>query len=283
MKPKPIPRDLTFEGLFFPNREHVYLEHAESHPFESTTEFRVVNAWWLAELSLLSYVQDEAFARTALSRMGDAELIERDGMAALILHRDEHDLVAFRGTDDLQDLLRDLDVRLVEEGPGKVHRGFRDALDLVWNEIRERLEQRPVWLSGHSLGAALAVIAASRLDSAQAVYTFGAPRIADRAFGDSMTVPTYRVVNNNDIVTRMPPPIAYQHFGQLEYFDRDGVLRSEPGLWERVREQAAGHGERIVENVKRTLAGELKVIPYDSLIDHSPLHYAVHLWNELRR
>ena len=38
---------------------------------------------------------------------------------------------------------------------------------------------------------------------------------------------------------------------------------------------------RLKDNLRRWLAGDLAAIPYDSLIDHSPVHYAVHLSNHL--
>ena len=72
---------------------------------------------------------------------------------------------------------------LTESGQGgKVHRGFKHALAEVWEEkglfeyIKSRdTSNRTIWFTGHSLGAALATLAANRYGKAQGLYTFGSP------------------------------------------------------------------------------------------------------------
>lgn len=279
MERMPIPGELSFEALFLPNRDHGYLRGAAEHPLEDTAAFRAANAWWLAELSLLSYVPEEAFVREVLARAGLAEVVvlERESTHCILAG----DLVVFRGTDDARDVLLDLDARLVEEGAGRVHRGFRAALDLLWDDVAARIGSRPVTFTGHSLGATLATLAASRHPPTRAAYTFGSPRVGDAAFGASIAAPVYRIVNNNDIVTRLPPPVRYRHVGSLGYLDNRGELHRDPALWDRVKEQISGHGARTRDNLRRWRAGDFGGIPYDSLVDHSPLHYAIHLGNHL--
>ena len=70
---------------------------------------------------------------------------------------------------------------------GKVHRGFKAALSEVWTSLEKHISNLhrnnlKIWLTGHSLGAALATLAADRLGNAQGLYTFGSPRIGDRDF-----------------------------------------------------------------------------------------------------
>ena len=99
-------------------------------------------------------------------------------------------IICFRGTEptELSDLLADLRAwpkRAQEKG--RVHSGFANALNLVYSEIVEYLDAQQfdddcrITCTGHSLGAALATIMASRLD-ANELYTFGSPRVGDRRF-----------------------------------------------------------------------------------------------------
>ena len=278
MSKKPIPSELSFEALFQRSDHWNYFEGAAAHPFIDSSDFEPVNAWWLSELSMLTYAREETVL-VALERAGfrEVSILEHEGTRCVIAG----DLVAFRGTADERDLWRDLDAVRVPEGTGEVHRGFQKALDLVWNDLAARLAGRPVTFTGHSLGGALATIASARHERTRAVYTFGSPRVGDSAFGESLRAPVYRVVNNTDLVPHLPPPIGYSHVGELYHLDADGDLRAETSTWERLERGIEGHLAQLRENFRRWRAGEFETIPLASLVDHSPAHYAVHLWNHL--
>jgi hypothetical protein len=66
---------------------------------------------------------------------------------------------------------------------------------------------RTLYLTGHSLGDALALIATREISphSHGSCYTFGAPRVGRFGFADYIKTPIYRVVNSNDLVPRIPP------------------------------------------------------------------------------
>jgi len=126
-----------------------------------------------------------------------------------------HAVLAFRGSDPvtLPNWVTDAVVRLVEcdEYDGRVHRGFSSALRRTWRKIEPILDQaqdKPLFLTGHSMGGALAVLTACRLAKLGrppvATYTFGSPRVGDRAFCAGYALPTYRVVNGLDLVPEMP-------------------------------------------------------------------------------
>src|SRR5207253_3472051 len=113
----------------------------------------------------------------------------------------------------LQTWLTDVVVRLVEheEYDGRVHLGFSSVLKQTWGKVQKVLEKaqdKPLFLTGHSMGGALAVLTACRLAKAGrppvATYTFGSPRIGDRTFCAGYALPTYRVVNRLDLVPEMP-------------------------------------------------------------------------------
>nr|WP_090580074.1 lipase family protein [Nitrosomonas sp. Nm58] len=83
-------------------------------------------------------------------------------------------LVAFRGTepDDLKDWLTDAQFDLTDGSikniKNKVHRGFHEALNAAWPQLEGaiadlRTHNQAIWVTGHSLGAALATLAVARL------------------------------------------------------------------------------------------------------------------------
>jgi len=275
---KSLPKGLSFEALFRPDTEREYFQDAAEHPFQrDTSGFDACNAWWLAELSMLCYVRDDELVKAILGKAGisDVRVLEREGALCIVAG----DLVAFRGTTDMRDVLRDIDAWLTPADTGRVHRGFKKTLEPLWEELSAHLGNRPVWFTGHSMGAALATLAGTRHANTRAVYTYGSPRVGDAAYGKSAEAPIYRVVNNNDLVTRMPPLTSFRHVGTLHYLDSAGEMRVEPGLAGRLRSQFAGHNSHLVESIRHWLAGDFDAIPYGSLVDHSPQHYVVHAWN----
>jgi hypothetical protein len=121
-------------------------------------------------------------------------------------------VLAFRGTeqDRLEDILTDARANLVPSpGGGRVHKGFLEAFRRVEQPIRAALEENkgpPVYITGHSLGGALALMATRYLgsDSTGATYTYGCPRAADDTFFRPIKTPVYRIVNAADGVARLP-------------------------------------------------------------------------------
>ena len=77
------------------------------------------------------------------------------------------------------------------------------------------------------------------------VYNFGTPRIGNLDFFSSYAVSTYRLVNNNDILTHVPAErfpvggyhyVSYKHVGTLIYFDRHSQLGEGTTNWSRKKE-----------------------------------------------
>ena len=167
----------------------------------------------------------------------------------------------------------------------KVHRGFKKALDEIWTDLYaylERIRGRgcSIWMTGHSLGAALATLAGDRYKNTQAVYTFGSPRVGDAVFSENYKTPCYRIVHNRDIVARIPPPIFYRHVGEIQFIDGHGKIHPQME-----GSGKAGHfSQDDLDGQKDWAAsGESRdsgPIP-DAIRDHVPLFYAVLLWNNL--
>jgi pimeloyl-ACP methyl ester carboxylesterase len=172
-----------------------------------------------------------------------------------------------------------------KNGDGKVHKGFSDALDEVWPELCDYVALlhtggRTVWFAGHSLGAALATLAAARYGKAQGVYTFGSPRVGDATFRDRYPVPLYRVVNGHDVITTVPLPPLYRHVGELWYLDSQGELQHDTRNLDLVTDGIRGEAQNIAESVRQIRQGKFLYIP-GGFKDHIPLLYAIHLWNNL--
>ncbi|MBW8311757.1 MAG: lipase family protein [Rhizobium sp.] len=219
-----------------------------------------VHAFWLAHFASFAYSEAEQLVESPLMKAHGIEVQPFDtaGTQGFIFSSDAACILAFRGTEmTLEDWMTDADARQHEppweeagEGVG-IHKGFHDALERVWDEVATRLTEarRPIWITGHSLGGALALLAASRLTRERpalpvaGVYTFGQPRIGSNAWTKTLPIQLqqriFRYVNDNDIVPLVPPqsPIDYEHVGQARYFDGSGRLHHTRTVWERIAEQ----------------------------------------------
>jgi triacylglycerol lipase len=235
---KEIPR-ITFKNLSPPFTDYDYFQGYQEYPFQAQmTAFSLINAWWLAEASTLVYA-DEDFVRARFSKAGlpDVRFFDKQSTQCYVAHNDQFAIVAFRGSEiwkkketfDLNKVMADLktnvDIRLTDwpQG-GKVHRGFKEALEEVWLDLLPFIRQLDrkgcnIWMTGHSLGAALATLCAGRYGNVQGVYTFGSPRVGNDVFKEKFDANTYRIVNNDDIVARVPPPGEYLIFGEFMFFD----------------------------------------------------------------
>lgn len=189
---------------------------------ESADGYSHLNAVWMAEVSALAYWDKEkvekqlrAWQYELITEITDADTETN----AYLAEKDNHMVLSFRGTSSLKDFITDVDIRKTSPdwAEGEIHRGFADALDSVWPDIKEQLgkpgqQQKELWVTGHSLGAALAQLAALRLTrldyQVRAVYTYGTPRIGNEAFvvyyDNLVGNRTFPHINRNDLVTRVP-------------------------------------------------------------------------------
>ena len=127
-------------------------------------------------------------------------------------------VLSFRGTElkkaaDIKADIRAIPTIIGPESTNiKVHSGFYDAFHMVKSDIStdlssEKYRNLPLYITGHSLGGALAIVATYFLSSDQiaACYTFGGPRVGNLDFGQSIKPPIYRIINAADLVPRLPP------------------------------------------------------------------------------
>ena len=250
------------------------------HPMSELTEFQ--RSLLLAECAMISYLPIQE-CNIAAGKLGfvDGKFFN-SGNAQAYWFQSEHDsVVVFRGTEPTEwgDIQADANaLTAVAETIGKVHRGFKAEVDELWPYIEEALAEntKPLWITGHSLGGAMATICTGRClishirSEPSELHTFGSPRVGCKKYVNFSKVPHYRWVNNNDIVTRVPPIwMGYRHSGQEMYINRHGKLESIQG-WRRFSDRLQGF-----------LGGLLK-LQIDQFSDHSILEYIDVVYGLLR-
>jgi triacylglycerol lipase len=168
-------------------------------------------------------------------------------------------ITAFRGTEPVQmrDWLSDTTTPpwLGPADTGLVHYGFAEALRAVLPSVRSAIadlhdREQTVWFTGHSLGGALAMLAAAWMHfedpnlSAQGVYTYGQPRTCNAALADAydraLAGRTFRVVNNNDIVAQVPPEPVFRHVKDIRYIDSAGKVHDSMPVVSNLFDRAKG-------------------------------------------
>jgi len=249
--------------------------------FDATTEkYSVANANLAALCAGLAYQPERKIKEeTGTEKDGwgfpQFEFFDHDETQGFMIGNDRIIVLAFRGTEPtkIRDWLTDLKF-IQGKGPAgiNVHRGFYQGLRSVWSDVLAKLGEfrynnQAVILTGHSLGAALATLAAAQLKTDKNItinglYTFGSPRVGGRDFekyfDQHFQGRVFRFVNNNDVVTRFPPTInLYKHVGEFLYFDTDGEIHQDISFWHQFKEGVKG----VAEDVGR--------IGLDMINDHS--------------
>lgn len=244
---------------------------------------------FLAECARLAYVRVESDAAlqerlaAALARAGytrfapfSVQATDTQAFAAYDPQR-RVAVVAFRGTqaDRMRDLAVDLQMASVAwAGGGSVHGGFADAalgvLPLLQAWLDDAAAERArLDLAGHSLGAALAVLAAGRLQP-DAVAAFGCPRVGDADFARSVAaLPIVRYVNCCDLVCRLPPQCRwFTHAGTPAYIDRNGHLCARASAAGIVADRLAARADYLLREIWRPGNAGAR-----DMADHSMLNY----------
>ena len=293
--------ETTLDNLAPPYLDYEYFKDCTQLPFRYESNiFDIVNAWWLIEAATLVYA-DKEFATEKFKQNAGFQTVEYfEGKATqcYVASNEKFAVVAFRGSEArlregnsdpsyiFADWMANFDFAPEpwEQG-GNVHRGFKGALDEVWDALEDHIsnlqkDKRKIWMTGHSLGAALATLAADRYGNIQGLYTYGSPRVGDRNFKEDFNVNAYRFVNNSDIVTKVPPANMYLHVGELKYIDSDGAIHDNTNRWERWTDEIEGQFKNIFNAIGQTRKGFTEVL-LEPIVDHVPTRYAIHIWNNI--
>jgi len=169
------------------------------------------------------------------------QFFDVNGAQGYLLKGADSHVLSFRGTEvtEKSDVLADLKAgKNLEASGGKVHVGFKDELNKLWPAITVSLANiDTLYVTGHSLGAAMATIAASRIQTKViALVTFGSPRAGNQEFVNSLSVTHYRVQNNCDDVTKVPFLLmGFAHHGTHKYMNFDGEFR-DLTAWQQIKD-----------------------------------------------
>ncbi len=228
--------------------------------FEVTEEYRLHNAFMLLWASALAESKDKNEILSGLKSWGfqGAELIgkPRFGAYGYFAAQEELNLLSFRGTNSFREGLSNaffLPLPLDEIGfAGTGHRGMKHHFKELLKESEAILkkndpeQKKPVFVTGHSLGGAMALMHALHLAKTgwkvAAVYTSGQPHVGDAAFYDDVETwlpgRYFRMEQSEDPTPRVPPigsakdafgallPIAKGPIGQLVERMNYGLSRS---------------------------------------------------------
>lgn len=214
------------------------------------TSFSMANAQILAQASAVAYREPDRCAKWASVSgfTGAFDFFDNADTQGFVAESSDAIIVAFRGTQPNRPMDWFVDLRATrgkwDHSIGEVHDGFYSALRKVWGVtlpkgegevLPKRLVNRgskTIWITGHSLGGALAELCAaqamfvSRIP-VQGVYTFGQPRVGNKDFAaavnDKLGSGIYRFVNDRDIVPRVPLfTMGFCHYGNQTFYDSDG-------------------------------------------------------------
>lgn len=307
LKPVPPAPDLHTQVVLLTRPEqnpshYQPFESAGSFPFEpAAAGWSRVNAWWLAEASWLSYWHDaDAVTAVYRDRVGlSCECLDAGGTQCTVASSPQFAIVAFRGTqpDQWADIMSDGRYLPTEWNGVVVHRGFAAALDRVWPQLTDQLDALApgcrIWFTGHSLGAALATLAAYRLDRTAGVCTYGSPLVGNQVFAwlfnTRFATHAFRYANDHDVVTQVPPeelafPFGrYAHVDALCWIDAQGAVLTNATLAPpRFFSTVSGSMSMLLHMFTHAEQTGLPGLP-DALRDHTPLHYVIHTWNDLAR
>lgn len=230
-----------------------------------------------AELSQIAYMPPEP-AWECVQKIGFREsfFFDRNGAQAYRFRNENDCVLVCRGTEatEWNDVKADVNaVAVLAETIGRVHSGFKQEVDDLWPVLEPYMAEveQPLWFAGHSLGGAMATICAVRCSVSricrdpEGLFTYGSPRVGNRAYVNHCEVPHFRWVNNNDIVTRVPPAWwGYRHGGREMYIDCKGRVRQISG-W-----------RRSLDRFRGFLLGLLR-FDLDPLSDHSIERYIEYL------
>lgn len=298
--------------------QNVIEQNSRERAQENNAHYSTESALLCAQAAAWSYSKGETL-QARLTRLGmkidlcKAFHVQNSGLfldAHAFLSADYDSKIAilsFRGTEVATgtniDLLADMAVDPVafNESPHwRVHGGFYSNLHSVWHRILVQMEEilpkiDYLYFTGHSLGGALAVLAAAELyldqDGKQpasytalrekfcGLYTFGQPMVGNERFADECEKQfghlTYRHVYHKDLIAVLPPKTSgeFCHFGQEFHVSKENT-------WERTDHESKQVNTLLLSLPLAGLALLAKHFPWSkrlptphSLGDHLPYYY----------
>lgn len=177
--------------------------------------------------------EDVAVARETIEYF---QPIRGEQSEGLIVSDGETAVASFAGTSTVDDWINSFTFGLFSGYGGRVHKGFANSLDSIWDQFLAGIfdtntGQQPIWFTGHSLGGALATLAAWRAHSegfdVAGCMTFGAPPIFNDSAATQYQPSLTRFENEGDMVTGLRWPRfeeTFVHAGERVHLLRSGAV-----------------------------------------------------------
>lgn len=174
---------------------------------------------------------------------------KRQNLVVCYFYNKANIIIAFRGTDDIEDWKMNIDITRDDDD---IHTGFHEAWRSIEEDVLQKLSyltrvQRRLFITGHSLGGALAILAGYYITDRHPIHSlvvFECPRVGGSTFKDRYNTILYDkticYVNNNDIVPRLPVNFGYRNIGQLRYWDIFGRCHQEIPIWKKFLDRLTG-------------------------------------------
>lgn len=239
-------------GFFTAFREDVYPVEPFA-PLPGGPAFSLTTAGSLVWAAQLAYeVESRAKFERIIARWGwqNAGIVLRDFASrwqrakarGFVAKAGDATVIAFAGTEPEDVVEWEQDFTVWFDGGG-VHEGFENGVTAAWCDIVAAAKNAAggVYLAGHSLGAALAVVAAARLvecsvlpaDRILGVYTVGTPRVGNAeyaaAYPGMLDERTFRLIHGEDLVTMVPlESLGFRHVGRWLAAPRRGGFVGAP-------------------------------------------------------
>lgn len=258
----------------------------------------------LSRVALLSYESERKIEELA-AQWGFSQpdrmyqFFYQNDIQAFVLGDSERVVVSFRGTDTLCNMITDLNFRKIAPWNNEieVHAGFWNGLQEVWPKVKdsitqflntftERRQKPEIYFTGHSLGGAMALLAAYDLQQNKAiesstmhVYTFGQPKCGNQAFAQAVQtcIPHYhRVVNYLDPVSVIPTSSMlgnshYMHTGHMQWLNFQNTFLHDQEQYEKALEKTDAYGKPLLRR------HEFKYLQH--VMDHQMTSYEANLRN----
>jgi len=282
--------------------------------FTASRQFNLDNAramMWLAQLAYETAHKSKVQSILDAWKLTMREFISNDPKTGLppdsacvvVAGGRNATFVTFAGSDPgkIEDWVTDFDAM---PSATDLHTGFQNAVGTVWPKVKTAIENRsaseqPVFFTGHSLGGALAIVAASRAAlelniQPTVVYTYGSPRTGGtKFFGDYTPLlgdSTFRLIDGTDIVPTVPPPLSggYRHVGRAIQCKTDGIFDTQtpimatdgnkPELVESAMQSGLADigaiaNFQLVHGIGPGLLGQLSALLPRMVRDHIPASY----------
>lgn len=210
------------------------LKHCKSGEYDAQAAYILSRCSWWAYLP-----REDAHAEYAAYGY-DMQRVQVGSLSVDIATDGNQTVVAFAGTNDVADWGTSLGLGKTDWNGYQLHEGFHEAEESLFYASSDQYgpELENVWITGHSLGGALATLHALRFYDHNAghilrgVYTYGSPRCMDNRAADMcdrmLKKKNFRHVNGNDIVPRLPSCFRFRHCGHHVRINRKSKPIQDP-------------------------------------------------------